>query len=65
MRTYPCHYEFHKEEVILEFMEHSSEVFQLEFAELLSEEVRSLVNFSVLKVAMIKSNNLLNVMYGK
>jgi hypothetical protein len=64
-KEYPCHYDFHKEEVVLDFLEHSSEILMLNSPESISEKVRYTVSFSILKVAMMKVNNLIDVMYGK
>lgn len=46
-------------------MEHSSEVLMLDSSDKISEELRTLVNFSILKVAMMKVTNLINILYGK
>lgn len=62
---FQCHHEFHKEEIILDFMEHSSEILMLNSPEFITEKLKALVNFSILKVAVLKVNNLINVLYGK
>ncbi len=65
LNKFPCHYEFHKEEIIFDFMEHSSEILMLDSPTIITEEIRSLVNFSILKVAVFKANNFIDILYGK
>jgi hypothetical protein len=49
----------------LDFIEETSELFLLECPEIYPEELRYRVQFSVLKVGLMKCRDLLDVTYGK
>lgn len=65
MYKFPCSKILHKEEIILDFIEETSELFLLECPEIYAEELRYRVQFSVLKVGLIKCRDLLDVAFGK
>ncbi len=49
----------------MDFIEETSELFLLECPEIYPEELRYRVQFSVLKVGLMKCRDLLDVTYGK
>ena len=55
----------HKEEVILDFIEKSSECLTLECTNVFEEELRFKVHCAVIKMALIKCHNFVDVLYGK
>lgn len=65
MYKFPCAKILHKEEIILDFIEQTSELFLLECPEIYSEELRYKAQFSILKVGLIKCNTLIDIFYGK
>ena len=65
MYKFPCSRLLHKEEIILDFIEETSELFLLECPEIYSEELRYRSQFAVLKVGLLKCRDLLEVTYGK
>lgn len=65
MYKFPCSRILHKEEIILDFIEETSELFLLECPDFYTEELRYKTQFAVLKVGLMKCRDLLDMSYGK
>jgi hypothetical protein len=55
----------HKEEVILDFIERASESLALECHDVFEEDMRLKVHSAVLKMALIKCHNLIDLLYAR
>ena len=65
MYKFPCSKILHKEEVILDFIEETAELFLLECPEIYDEKLRYRVQFAVLKVGLLKTRDLKDITFGK
>ena len=60
----PYAYELQKEELIIDFIEHSSEAMDVDCADWVSESARNVCKFAILKIAMMKISQLTDTLFG-